>query len=123
MVAEIQPLYDIGNMLYNIGTTSLTLTKAKKRWRLAYFTIYFSQAIAKNVISKVLPVSKFPPYSDHHFYGIIDQTQLVNIVQNKDLETLHGLDGVKGLAKTLHTHLENGIDCHDINERTTVFGF
>ncbi|KAM0028399.1 putative P-type Ca(2+) transporter [Helianthus debilis subsp. tardiflorus] len=147
MVAEIQPLYDIGNMLYNIGTTSLTLTKAKKRWRLAYFTIYFSKAIAKNVISKALPVSKFPPYSvieiiphiddddddskvgvdikeapDHHFYGIIDQTQLVNIVQNKDLETLRGLDGVKGLAKALHTHLENGIDCHDVNERTTVFG-
>ncbi|KAM0028395.1 putative P-type Ca(2+) transporter [Helianthus debilis subsp. tardiflorus] len=134
-------------MLYEMSTPTFhTLTKAKKRWRLAYFTISFSNtmvSIAKNVISKALPVSsEFPTYSvieiipqtdlpkvsinikdnsDHHFYGI-DQTQLVNIIQNKDLETLRRADGVEGLAKTLDTHLQNGIDGQDLNERRTVFG-
>ncbi|KAJ0742543.1 putative P-type Ca(2+) transporter [Helianthus annuus] len=133
-------------MLYEKRTTTFhTLTKAKKRWRLAYFTISFSNtmvSIAKNVISKALPVSEFPTYSvieiipqtdvpkvsinikdnsDHLFYDI-DQTQLVNIIQNKDLETLRRADGVKGLAKTLDTHLQNGIDGQDLDERITVFG-
>uniref|UniRef100_A0A251TH09 Calcium-transporting ATPase n=1 Tax=Helianthus annuus TaxID=4232 RepID=A0A251TH09_HELAN len=131
MVSEIQPLHDIGNMLYNISTTTLTLTNAKKRWRRAYFSVYFSNAmasIAKDVFSKALPVSH-PTYSvinikesvTDHFYGI-DQTQLVDIIQNKDMEALHRFAGVKGLAKTLHTHLDDGIDGQDLNERRTVFG-
>ncbi|XP_021984701.1 calcium-transporting ATPase 12, plasma membrane-type [Helianthus annuus] len=123
------------------------LTKAKKRWRLAYFTISFSNTLvsfAKNLISKALPVSEFPTYSvieiipqtdvpkvsinikdnsDHHFkHHGIDQTQLVNIIQNKDLATLRRADGVKGLAKTLDTHLQNGINGQDLDERITVFG-
>ncbi|KAI3760125.1 hypothetical protein L1987_50515 [Smallanthus sonchifolius] len=127
---------------------SVTFTKAKKRWRRAYLTIYFSNtmvsSIAKNVIAKALPGSEFPAYSvieitppvvvpkvsatinevsghHHSFYGV-DQTQLINIVQNKDMETLGMFDGVKGLAKALDTHLENGINGQDLNERTTVFG-
>ncbi|KAJ0742537.1 putative P-type Ca(2+) transporter [Helianthus annuus] len=133
-------------MLYEMSTPTFhTLTKAKKRWRLAYFTISFSNTMvsfAKNVISKALPVSQLPPYSvieiipqtdvpkvsinikdnsDHLFYDI-GQTQLVNIIQNKDLETLRTADGVKGLAKTLATHLENGINGQDLDERITVFG-
>ncbi|KAK1412585.1 hypothetical protein QVD17_33957 [Tagetes erecta] len=142
MIAEIQPLHDIGSMLYNISTNEFT--KAKKRWRRAYLTIYFSNTmvtIAKNVISKALPVSRYPTYSvieiipeivgpkvsnqellfDHSFYGV-DQTKLVNIVQNKDLETLHAFDGVKGLAKALDTDLDDGIGGRDLNERKTVFG-
>ncbi|KAK9067596.1 hypothetical protein SSX86_011707 [Deinandra increscens subsp. villosa] len=130
-------------MMYSIPTT--TINKAKKRWRRAYLTIYISNTIAKNLISKALHVSKFPTtysgieiipqtivppkvsidikevYGDHHFYSV-DQTQLINIVQNRDLETLHKCDGVKGLAKTLETDLENGINGQDLNERTTVFG-
>ncbi|KAL8224919.1 hypothetical protein R6Q57_017476 [Mikania cordata] len=142
MACEIQR-HDsiIGDMLYNICTTDFT--KAKKRWRRAYLTIYFSNtmiSIAKNVISKV---TEFPTYSvieiipqivapkvgidvnelllDRHFYGV-DQTKLVNIVQNKDLEMLHMSGGVKGLAKTLCSDLENGINGQDLEGRTTVFG-
>ncbi|KAJ0699139.1 putative P-type Ca(2+) transporter [Helianthus annuus] len=152
----LQPIFSVsltkncknntGIMLYERSTTTFhTLTKAKKRWRLAYFTISFSNtmvSIAKSLISKALPVSEFPTYSvieiipqtdvpkvsinikhnsDHLFYDI-DQTQLVNIIQNKDLETLRRADGVKGLAKTLDTHLENGINGQDLDERITVFG-
>ncbi|KAJ0742347.1 putative P-type Ca(2+) transporter [Helianthus annuus] len=135
-------------MLYEMSTPTFhTLTKAKKRWRLAYFTISFSNTLvsfAKNLISKALPVSEFPTYSvieiipqtdvpkvsinikdnsDHHFkHHGIDQTQLVNIIQNKDLATLRRADGVKGLAKTLDTHLQNGINGQDLDERITVFG-
>ncbi|KAI3760123.1 hypothetical protein L1987_50513 [Smallanthus sonchifolius] len=139
MVSEIQPLHDIGIISY-----TATFTKAKKRWRRAYFTIYFSNTIARNVFSKALPTSNFPTYSvieiipqnvvpkvsidikevsvhHHDFYGV-DQTQLVNIVQDKDMETLSTFDGVKGLAKALDTDLENGINGQDLNERTTVFG-
>ncbi|KAI3806020.1 hypothetical protein L1987_21910 [Smallanthus sonchifolius] len=139
MVREIQP-HDIGIMLYDISIA--TLTKAKKRWRRAYFTIYFTNTIARNVISKALPSSKCPSYSvidiipqivvpkvsidikevSHQLFYDVDQTKLINIVQNKDLETLRRFDGVKGLAKTLHTDLENGINGQDLNERTTVFG-
>ncbi|KAI3760124.1 hypothetical protein L1987_50514 [Smallanthus sonchifolius] len=133
MVGEIQPLHDICSMMSSISTTASA--KAKKRWRRAYLTIYFSNtmvSVAKNVISKALPVSKFPTYSvieinpqnvsiDHHFYDI-DQTKLINTVQNKDLEGLQRFDGVKGLAKALDTDLENGINGQDLNERTTVFG-
>ncbi|KAJ0742556.1 putative P-type Ca(2+) transporter [Helianthus annuus] len=153
MVAEIQP-HDIGNMLYNISTTTLTLTKAKKRWRRAFFTIKFSNTFAKNIIQLIpQPVadpgilstggSREPPkhpwirhcpqlvvpevrvdveeVSDHQSHGI-DQSQLINIVHNKDIETLRRFDGVKGLAKTLHTHLDNGINGQDLDERKTVFG-
>ncbi|KAF5785017.1 putative calcium-transporting ATPase [Helianthus annuus] len=153
MVAEIQP-HDIGNMLYNISTTTLTLTKAKKRWRRAFFTIKFSNTFAKNIIQLIPQLvadpgilstggSREPPkhpwirhcpqlvvpevridveqVSDHQSHGI-DQSQLINIVHNKDIETLRRFDGVKGLAKTLHTHLDNGINGQDLDERKTVFG-
>ncbi|KAM0027790.1 putative P-type Ca(2+) transporter [Helianthus debilis subsp. tardiflorus] len=129
MATKCQPLHCI-------STVTASFTEAKKRWRLAYLTTYFSNtmaSIAKNVFSKALPVLELPPYSvidhsidikqdsQHHFYDI-DQTQLVNMVQNKDLETLRGFDGVKGLAKTLHSHLDNGVDGQDLSERRTVFG-
>nr|XP_043636890.1 calcium-transporting ATPase 12, plasma membrane-type-like [Erigeron canadensis] len=144
MVIEIQP-HDFGILLHSISTTSLT--KAKKRWRRAYFTIYFSNklvSIAKNVVSKSLPVSDFianPAYSiieiipeiipkvspdklpDHaSSFRSIDQTLLTDILKNKNMKTLSKFDGVKGLAKALDTNLEKGIDGHDLDERRKVFG-
>ncbi|KAM0027797.1 putative P-type Ca(2+) transporter [Helianthus debilis subsp. tardiflorus] len=113
--------------MYNISTTTLTLTKAKKRWRRAFFTIKFSNTFAKNII-QLIPQLVVPEVridvkevSDHQSHGI-DQSQLINIVHNKDLETLRRFDGLKGLAKTLHTHLDNGINGRDLDERKTVFG-
>lgn len=97
-------------------------------------------SIAKNVVSKALPVSEIinidiqqillPKFrvsinhvSDHtsDFYSI-DQTQLVDIVKNKDLETVQGFDGVRGIAEALDTNLETGINGQDLNKRRTVFG-
>ncbi|KAJ0699149.1 putative P-type Ca(2+) transporter [Helianthus annuus] len=94
-----------------------------KRRRRAFFTIKFSNTFAKNIIQLIpqLVVPDVKEVSDHQSHGI-DQSQLINIVHNKDIETLCRFDGVKGLAKTLHTHLDNGINGQDLDERKTVFG-
>ncbi|KAI3506806.1 hypothetical protein L1887_21371 [Cichorium endivia] len=138
MVQEIQP-HDIGVMLYNISTTTLTI--AKKRWRRAYFTIYFSNtmvSIAKNVVSKPLPISdiiSISPFSvieiiPHHLpnknhisdVSDLDPTLLTDTVKNKDLEKLRMMGGVSGLADALGTNLENGINSRDLDSIQTVFG-
>ncbi|GJX14244.1 calcium-transporting ATPase 12, plasma membrane-type-like protein [Tanacetum coccineum] len=132
MVKEIQP-YDIGIMLHSINTT--TLTNAKKRWRRAYFTIYFSNtmfSIAKNAVSKSFidpsysVIEIFPqlvvPKGGINELSDVDQTLLIDTVKNKDLKTLGKLDGVKGLAAALDTDLDHGINGQDIDKRKSVFG-
>ncbi|XP_071738221.1 calcium-transporting ATPase 12, plasma membrane-type-like [Rutidosis leptorrhynchoides] len=131
-------------MLHSISTN--TLTKSKKRWRRAYFTIYFSNtlaSIAKNLVSTSLPeiitspsysvIEIIPqivlpnkldisePLSDQPFYNV-DQTMLTDTLKNKDMDTLRNLNGVKGLAKALETNLENGINGRDLEIRKNVFG-
>ncbi|GJV87881.1 calcium-transporting ATPase 12, plasma membrane-type-like protein [Tanacetum coccineum] len=140
MVSEIQPSYDIGALLYNIST--ITLTKAQKRWRLAYFSIHFSNTmlsvakmskkLARYPISeiaaapaytalKIFPEAKNPDgYSER--FSNVDPFDLTNMVKNKDIETLHKHDGVTGLAKSLHTNLEHGIISNDIESRKVAFG-
>ncbi|PWA35655.1 hypothetical protein CTI12_AA607500 [Artemisia annua] len=136
MVNEIQP-FDIGIMLHSIKTT--TLTNAKKRWRRAYFTIYFSNtmvSIAKNTVPKSLidpsysVIEIFPQLlvpkggvneaSDH--LNDIDQTLLIDTLKNKDMKTFSKLNGVKGLAEALDTDLDHGINGQDIDKRKSVFG-
>ncbi|KAI3749431.1 hypothetical protein L2E82_20043 [Cichorium intybus] len=126
-------------MLYNISTTTLTI--AKKRWRRAYFTIYFSNtmvSIAKNVVSKPLPISdiiSISPFSvieiiPHHLpnknhisdVSDLDPTLLTDTVKNKDLEKLRMMGDVSGLADALGTNLENGINSRDLDSIQTVFG-
>nr|XP_043637150.1 calcium-transporting ATPase 12, plasma membrane-type-like [Erigeron canadensis] len=130
----------------DIGIMLSSFTGARKRWRRAYYTIYFSNtlvSIAKNVVSKSLPVSELigkPGYSvidvvvpkvstcinespDHaSSFESIDQTMLIDTLKNKDLDTLSKFDGVKGLAKALDTNLEKGLDGHDLDQRRNVFG-
>ncbi|KAL8214976.1 hypothetical protein R6Q57_004425 [Mikania cordata] len=140
MDSEIASQCDIGSLVYNIST--LTLTKAQKRWRLAYFSIYFSNTMLS--IAKVpkklarYPVSEIvasPAYTalkiitpatdpvDHgHRFSSIDHVGLATLVKNKDLELLHTFNGVTGLAKSLHTTLENGIVTCDIEKRKIAFG-
>ncbi|KAI3668109.1 hypothetical protein L6452_43184 [Arctium lappa] len=141
MVSEIRSQFDIGAMLHNIST--ITLTKAQKRWRIAYFSIYFSNtmlSIAK--VSKKLskyPISEIvagPSYTalkiiekattnlDDRSDGFssIDQSELSDLVKNKDLEIVGKFNGVAGLAKALRTDLENGINGEDTERRKNVFG-
>ncbi|KAJ0791245.1 putative P-type Ca(2+) transporter [Helianthus annuus] len=112
MVDEITAQCDIPALVYNIST--LTLTKAQKRWRLAYFSIHFSNTM--------LSFAKLPKKLAQYPVSSIDQVDLANLVKNKDLELLHTFNGVTGLAKSLHTTLDNGIFTHDIEERKITFG-
>ncbi|KAI3678880.1 hypothetical protein L6452_38184 [Arctium lappa] len=131
---EIQP-HDFRFMLYNISTT--TFTKAQKRWRLAYFTIHFSNtliSIAKNVVVNVsdkLPVSHNPysvikvviPKADPApGFSHVDQVDLIDTVKTKDLRKLHKLGGVEGVVESLETDLDNGINGRDLDRRRSVFG-
>ncbi|KAJ0610384.1 putative P-type Ca(2+) transporter [Helianthus annuus] len=140
MVAEIASQCDIRALVYNIST--LTLTKAQKRWRLAYFSIHFSNTmlsfgkvskkLARYPISEIVASSSYtslkinPPVinpDDHsERFSSIDQVDLANVVKSKDLELLHTFNGVTGLAKSLHTTLDNGIITQDIEERKITFG-
>ncbi|KAJ0946444.1 putative P-type Ca(2+) transporter [Helianthus annuus] len=112
MVDEITAQCDIPTLVYNIST--LTLTKAQKRWRLAYFSIHFSNTM--------LSFAKLPKKLAQYPVSSIDQVDLANLVKSKDLELLHTFNGVTGLAKSLHTTLDNGIITHDIEERKITFG-
>ncbi|KAL4558737.1 hypothetical protein LXL04_036939 [Taraxacum kok-saghyz] len=139
MVQKIQPP-DIGIMLYNRTTNNLTV--AKKRWRRAYFTIYFSNtmvSIAKNNVYRTQTVSEIisiPSYSVieiipslatpkaciNNTVSDIDPTQLTDIVQNKYLKSLNKFGGIDGLADALNTNLESGVNSRDLDSIRTVFG-
>ncbi|PWA88332.1 Calcium-transporting P-type ATPase, subfamily IIB [Artemisia annua] len=105
---KVQSSCEVGALLYNRST--ITLTGAQKRWRRAYFSIHFSNTMS--TIAKVAN-KRFPS---------IDRTDLTNLVERKDLNMLQKFNGVEGLAKSLHTTLENGIMSHDIEKRRTAFG-
>ncbi|KAM0050700.1 putative P-type Ca(2+) transporter [Helianthus debilis subsp. tardiflorus] len=122
MVDEITAQCDnIPALIYN-NISTLTLTKAQKRWRLAYFSIHFSNTMLSfGKLPKKLAQVTNP--SDHSKpFSSIDQVNLANLVKNKDLELLHTFNGVTGLAKSLHTTLDNSIITHDIEERKITFG-
>ncbi|KAI3787782.1 hypothetical protein L2E82_00209 [Cichorium intybus] len=136
MVSEIQSQCDIGAMLYNIST--ITLSIAQKRWRRAYFSIYFSNtmlSIAKisrfpisNIVAgpsyTALKIIPNPTNPNHHSdqFASIDQADLTDLVKTKDLEILHKFNGVTGLAETLKTNLDHGIKGHETETRKTAFG-
>ncbi|MFS7902088.1 hypothetical protein Hanom_Chr01g00007151 [Helianthus anomalus] len=79
MVDEITAQCNIPALIYNIST--LTLTKAQKRWRLAYFSIHFSNTM--------LSFGKLPKKLAQYPVSSIDQVELANLVKSKDLELLH----------------------------------
>ncbi|KAL4588126.1 hypothetical protein LXL04_001006 [Taraxacum kok-saghyz] len=132
MVSEIESQCDIGAMLYNIST--ITLTIAQKRWRRAYFSIYFSNtmlSIAKlsrypisNIVSppSYTSLKIIPKSTNSDEFPTVDQTDLTDLVKTKDLKILHTLQGVTGLAKSLRTDLEHGINDSEIESRKTAFG-
>lgn len=135
-------------LLLNISTS--TLTEAQKRWRRAYFTIYFSNAmvsIAKEVVLKKLSYYRIPEiiaFPSHTVVNIeptlsnpnsesresqidstfpsIDQAKLTEMVKSKNLEKLYQFGGVKGLANALATDPENGLNGQDVIRRQSIFG-
>ncbi|XP_071720668.1 calcium-transporting ATPase 12, plasma membrane-type-like [Rutidosis leptorrhynchoides] len=140
MVKKILSQCDIGAMVYNIST--ITLSKPQKRWRLAYFSVSFlntmfsikkvTEKLSRNPVSEIVSAPSYTVLNiipqatnfDHHNeqFLSIDQGELTKLVKSKYLSNLNNFNGVTGLAKSLHTNLENGIMTHDIQTRKTTFG-
>nr|XP_043611487.1 calcium-transporting ATPase 12, plasma membrane-type-like [Erigeron canadensis] len=122
--------YHIGATLYNISTISLS--KAKKRWRLAYFSIHFSNSISKlskkpvhyPITTEIVAAasSRDDDYSERLYD--VDQTELVDLMKTKNLKMLiRKFHGVNGLALALETNLESGTkNGQDNARRKRVFG-
>lgn len=107
--------------------------KPDRRWHLAFITIYCSRAILslhkKPSPKKQILLPHSPSYTvidlkyDTHL-STVDQRVLTELVKEKDLDRVIQLGGIEGLASSLHTNLENGIQggSHDIERRVQSFG-
>ena len=140
-------LYDYSTLLLKVTTSSFT--KAQRRWRIAYASIYSVRvmlSLAKEIISKrgsqhSSVISHLHPYvaldiepsSSKHWGEIflsssfapkIDQKRLVKTVKEKDLISLRQLGGVESVAAALGTNPENGIrdDDQEVIKRQEMFG-
>ncbi|GMP56293.1 hypothetical protein CsSME_00020840 [Camellia sinensis var. sinensis] len=120
----------------NLQTTCLS-NKNKQRWHIAFATIYCSRAFSacleankKKKVSPILPsnpvvvIDVFEP--PHPCFSNIDKSSLTQLVNKKNLTQLvEKYDGVEGLASSLKTNLEHGIngdDEEDISSRHEAFG-
>ncbi|KAK4357095.1 hypothetical protein RND71_022705 [Anisodus tanguticus] len=118
----------------------------KKRWHLAFATIYCSRAFKNKASTKVLPVL-VPSYSygaaynprnvhvstdtiaidvvqQHPLFSGIDQSSLAKLVKDKSVDKLANLGGVQGVAASLKSDTTNGIngDPEDVARRHEAFG-
>ncbi|KAL5566263.1 hypothetical protein UlMin_029427 [Ulmus minor] len=111
----------------------------KRRWRLAFTTIYCTRALA-SVSRKVLQnktrllrsisyiaIDVQPPsgnYNKKLSFHNIDQETLSHMVREKNLESLEQFGGVENLALILETDVKSGIGGgdSDVTSRKSVFG-
>ncbi|XP_027099055.1 putative calcium-transporting ATPase 13, plasma membrane-type [Coffea eugenioides] len=116
----------------NLVTRLSKLNKTKKKWGSAFLTIYCSKAF-KNVLScrksKISPVlsdtviidiPEVPPS-----FCNVDQTTLTKLVKEKSLGQLDQLGGIQGIAASLNTEVQHGLngdDAEDILRRIEAFG-
>ncbi|GLT78628.1 hypothetical protein SLA2020_501570 [Shorea laevis] len=103
--------------------------KYRKKWHLAFVTIYCSRtlfSVVRNHDSKVSPIPDhvtltIPPENDCFK---IDETTLTHIVKEKKLGKLQIIGGVNEVASSLQTSLDSGIKggVEDIARRYDAFG-
>ncbi|XP_073287132.1 putative calcium-transporting ATPase 13, plasma membrane-type [Primulina huaijiensis] len=109
----------------------------KKRWRLAFVTIYCSRAffprfkqheILSRRWSKISPDPSsritLDVVLEHPLFSGVDQSSLIKVVKDKSLDHLAKLGGVEGISSSLKTDLLYGItgDLEDISSRHEAFG-
>ncbi|KAK6161442.1 hypothetical protein DH2020_004823 [Rehmannia glutinosa] len=113
----------------------------KKRWHLAFSTIYCSRAFlshfkhqeSSNVISITMKKKISPEPSarididvvqKHPFLSDIEQSSLTKLLKDKSLNQLAKLGGVEGICTSLKTDHQSGIngDPEDIGFRHEAFG-
>ncbi|KAM3326617.1 putative calcium-transporting ATPase 13, plasma membrane-type [Capsicum chacoense] len=132
----------------NIGTdlSAEVDSSNKKRWHLAFATIYCSRAFKNKASTKVTPVlvssynhgAAYNPrkvrvstdtiaidvVQQHPLFSGIDQSSLAKLVKDKSVDKLANLGGVQGVAASLKSHVTNGIsgDPEDVARRHQAFG-
>ncbi|KAL0376664.1 UNVERIFIED_CONTAM: putative calcium-transporting ATPase 13, plasma membrane-type [Sesamum calycinum] len=117
----------------------------KKRWQLAFATIYCSRAfLSRFKSSSRLTASSLDQISgnrrkispdtssrividvvqEHPLFSGVDQSSLTKLVKEKRVDRLAELGGVEGVASSLHTDQQCGIkgDPEDIGSRQEAFG-
>ncbi|KAI3469634.1 hypothetical protein Pfo_026297 [Paulownia fortunei] len=113
----------------------------KKRWHLAFATIYCSRAFLshfKSTASRLNEISsnrkKISPETSarividvvqqHPFFSDIEHSSLTKLVKEKNLNQLAKLGGVEGISTSLKTDQQCGIngDPEDIGPRYEAFG-
>ncbi|CBI26325.3 unnamed protein product, partial [Vitis vinifera] len=114
-----------------------TLSKPKKRWHLAFATIYCSRALysllnhpVSNNKKRSKTLLTSPPsfvilnVEPQHGFSNFDQHSLTQIVKHKSLTQLLELGGVEGVAIILETDVKNGIHgaVEDVTRRRKAFG-
>lgn len=112
---------------------------SKKRWHLAFATIFCSRAFEIKTISKALDGAAYNPKNvirvstdtiaidvvqQHPFFSGIDQSSLAKLVKDKSVDELANLGGVQGVVNSLKSDTTNGIngDEEDVARRHEAFG-
>ncbi|XP_031274640.1 calcium-transporting ATPase 12, plasma membrane-type-like [Pistacia vera] len=118
---------DGGTLLSDIPTT--TLTRAQRRWRKAYLTIYSTRMMLSLISKSRQESEKSPPrYPVLEIQPTVSQNQFVLntklMFENKDWMHLHVLGGVEGVATALGVSSDNGISGSkdDTTRRSQIFG-
>uniref|UniRef100_A0A5B7BIW2 Calcium-transporting ATPase n=1 Tax=Davidia involucrata TaxID=16924 RepID=A0A5B7BIW2_DAVIN len=111
-------------------------SKAQKKWRMAYATLYSTRAflsLAKETVAKKRSefLHKFLRSASYtvvdvepdHFSSI-NQSSLTELIEEKNFDQLSRFGGVEGVISALETNAENGIrgDVEDIACRHKAFG-
>ncbi|MCD7466176.1 putative calcium-transporting ATPase 13, plasma membrane-type [Datura stramonium] len=115
---------------------------SKKRWHLAFATIFCSRAFKIGTSKKTVPFSSHGAahnprkvrvstdtitidiVQQHPFFSGIDQSSLAKLVKDKSVDKLAHLGGVQGVAASLKSDTTNGIsgDPEDVGCRHEAFG-
>ncbi|KAL1808490.1 hypothetical protein DCAR_0727954 [Daucus carota subsp. sativus] len=103
---------------------------SRKRWHLAFATIYSSRAFShfyppSNTYKKVVPENCIIDVAlAPHLFPDVENSSLTRLVKDKSLDQLVKLGGVEGLVSALKTNAEHGIhaDAGDVSRRQEAFG-
>ncbi|XP_055813584.1 putative calcium-transporting ATPase 13, plasma membrane-type [Solanum dulcamara] len=112
---------------------------SKKRWHLAFATIFCSRAFKIKTSTKALHGAAYNPrkvlrvstdtiaidvVQQHPFFSGIDQSSLAKLVKDKSVDELANLGGVQGVAASLKSDTTNGVsgDPEDVASRYEAFG-
>lgn len=113
-----------------LSKTTKNLNTNQKKWHSAFVRIYCSRAILSlnnkttpKKIPRSLSYTTIDLMKPNHSFGL-DQTDLIELVKDKNLSHLQELGGPVGVSTSLGSHPEHGVrsDDEDIARRKEAFG-